>query len=285
MPKKDKQYTIGIDIGGTKISAVLFDGVKVIADDKLASPKDSLDHFMVMINALIEPLLEKAKKDKVKVKGIGLGIPGPINYKEKKVLICNNLHLIDGIKLGKLLEQKVNLPVKMDHDTNCMLRAEMKLGVGQKYKNAYCVTISTGVGGTWWYNGKIYKGAHGGAGEPGEMIINFEAGITLEQAYHKLTQANPAILATEAYRGDTLAEKVFEEVGRDLGIAFANIVNILDPEVIIVFGGAIQSSDLFLPAVKKSMREYIHSPESKKIKLLKSKLGEHAGAIGAALLV
>ena len=117
------------------------------------------------------------------------------------------------------------------------------------------------------------------------MVIDFESGVGLEEAYHKLTQSNPASLAEEAYRGDVLAEKMFEEVGRDLGIAFANIVNLIDPEVIIVGGGVVESSDLFLPKIKKTMREHIFSPEAKKIKILKSKLGENAGAIGAALLI
>lgn len=285
MPKFNKQYTIGVDIGGTKMSAVLFDSEKVIADYKLATPRDTLEHFMIMLNALIEPLIDRARKDKIKIKGIGLGIPGPIDYKERKVLVCNNVHIIDGVKLADQLEKKVFLPVKMDHDTNCFLRAEMKIGAGQKFSNVCGVIVGTGIGSAWWFNNKIYQGFFGGAGELCEMVIDFESGITLEQAYHKLTQGNPATLAEEAYRGDILAEKTFNEIGRDLGIAFANIVNIIDPEAIIIGGGAVESSDLFLPKVKKVMREYIHSPEAKKIKLLKGKLGEHAGAIGAALLV
>jgi len=285
MSKNIKTYSIGIDIGGTKMSAVLFDGEKMIADYKLATPKDTLEHFMIMLKALVEPLMEKAKNDKIKIKGIGLGAAGVIDYKKSKMLKSPNIPIIDSVKLADQLEAKVNLPVKMDNDTNCFLRAEVKLGAGQKYNNAYGIIIGTGIGGAWWNNNRIYQGAHGGAGEPGEMIIDFESGIGLEQAYHKLTQGNPATLAEEAYRGDVLAEKTFEEVGRDLGIAFANIVNLIDPEAIIVGGGVVESSDLFLPKVKKVMRQYIHSPEAKKIKLLKGKLGEHAGAIGAALLV
>ena len=285
MPKDTKIYTIGIDIGGTKMSAVLFDGEKVIADYKLATPKDNIDHFMIMLNALVEPLIEKAKENKVKIIGIGLGVPGPVNYKERKVSVCNNVLIIAGVKIADQLQTKTGLPVEVDNDTKCFVRAEALAGAGQKYSNIYGVIIGTGIGGAWWHREKIYQGAHGGAGEFNKMVIDFESGVGLEEAYHKLTQSNPASLAEEAYRGDVLAEKMFEEVGRDLGIAFANIVNLIDPEVIIVGGGVVESSDLFLPKIKKTMREYIFSPEAKKIKILKSKLGENAGAIGAALLV
>jgi len=285
MAKSDKNYTIGIDIGGTKMNAVLFNGQKVVADYKLATPKDNLEHFMVILNALIEPLMERAKKDKVKVKGIGLGIAGAHDYKERKVEKSPNMPLVNGVKLADQLEAKVGLPVKMDNDANCFLRAEAKIGAGQKYNNIYGMIIGTGIGGAWWFNNEIYRGSHGGAGEPGHTIIEASLSIDLEQTYQRLTQNNPASLADEAYRGDTLAEKAFAEVGRDLGIAFANIVNLVDPEVIIIGGGVIESSDLFLSEVKKTMRQFIFSPGSKKVKVIKSKLGEHAGAIGAAMLI
>ncbi|MEA3464138.1 MAG: ROK family protein [Patescibacteria group bacterium] len=285
MPKTTKQYAIGIDIGGTKMSAVLFDGEKVAADYKLATPQDTSEHFLIMLNALIEPLIDRARKDKIKIKGIGLGVPGPVDYKEKKISVCNNVPIIAGVKIANQLQIKVGLPVEIDNDTNCFLRAEALIGAGQKYGNIYGVIIGTGIGGAWWHNSEIYQGAHGGAGEFNKMVINFETAVGLEEAYHKLTQGNPAGLAEETYQRDILAEKIFEEIGRDLGIAFANIVNLIDSEVIIVGGGVVESSDLFLPKVKKIMREYIYSPEAKKIKILKGKIGERAGAIGAALLV
>jgi len=283
---KIKTYAIGIDIGGTKMSAVLFDGEKTIADYRLATPKDDFEHFLIMLNALIEPLLDKASKNKVKVRGLGLGVAGVLDCQEKKVLKSPNLPLLDGVKIVQELETKINLPVSLDNDTNCFLRAEMKLGAGQKYNNVYGIIIGTGIGGGWWINNEIYQGSHGGAGEPGRIIINFTEPIDLEQAYHKLSQNNPASLADEAYKGDILAQKSFEEIGRYLGMAFANIVNLVDPEAIIVGGGVVESSDLFLASIKKVMREYIMSAEAKKrIKIIKGKVGEQAGAIGAALLI
>lgn len=267
------------------MKAVLFDGAKVIMDYELATPRDTLDHIMVMLGALVEPLFDKARQDKVKVKGIGLSIPGVHDYKAKKILVYRNVPVLNGVKLAEMMQKKFGLPVEMDNDANCFLRAEMKIGAGKKYNNAYGITLGTGIGGGWWFNNEIYQGVRGGAGEPGEMVIDAASGIRLEQAYQKLTQNNPASMAEEAYRGDVLAEKVYKEIGYSFGIAFSNIVNIVDPEAIIIGGRVVESSDLFFPEIKKAMREYIHHPESKKIKIIKSKLGKDAGAIGAALLI
>lgn len=280
-----KDYTIGIDIGGTKMAAVLFDGTRVLSDFVLATPKDNIEHFIIMILALIEPLIEQAKNDKRKIAGIGVGVAGVLNYEEGRVLGSPNIPIIDGLKLAAKLEERINLPIFLDNDANCFVRAEAELGVGKNNKNIYGMIIGTGIGGGWYVNNEVYRGPHGGAGEPGEMVINFDSGMRLEEAYHKLTQSNPASIAEEAYRGDMLSQKTFEEVGKYLGIAAANIVNILDPELIVIGGGVVESSDLFLSEAKKAMKEYIYSSESKKIKIVKGKMGKDAGAIGAALLV
>ncbi len=286
MVKKNLVYSIGIDIGGTKMAAVLFDGEKVIADYSLATPKDNLKHMLVMIKALIEPLEEKAKKMKVRIKGIGLGVAGIIDYQKGKILESPNINYLNGVKLGEEISNMMEMPVMIDNDGNCFLRAEVKLGGAKKFNSVYGIVIGTGIGGAWWYKDDIYRAVHGGSGEPGEMIVEFSNGYKLEPAYHKLTQNNPGNLAEEAYRGDQLAQKAFEEVGEMLGVALANIVNILAPEAIIIGGGVAISSDLFLSVAKKVMRENVASTELKKrIRILRSKLGANAGSIGASLLV
>ncbi|MDD4271216.1 MAG: ROK family protein [Patescibacteria group bacterium] len=286
MNKPNKNYTIGVDIGGTKMSAVLFDGQVVIADYTLATPKDNLEHFMIMLKALIEPLQDKAKANGGIIKGMGVGVPGMLNYKENKIVEAPNVPLLNGLKLPDSLSAKLGIEqIKIDNDGHCFLRAEMKFGAGKRYGNVFSVTIGTGFGGGWWYRGEIYNGAHGGATEFSWLTVDFKEGIRLEEAYRKLTQSNPANLAEEAYRGDVLAQKSYNELGHYFGISLANVVNIIDPELIIVGGSVVESDDLFLPQAKKIMRKYIKSPEAKTIKIVKGKLGANAGAIGAALLV
>lgn len=280
-----KKYTIGIDIGGTNMKAILWNGEKIIMDYSLGTPKDNIKHLIIMLRALIAPLIEKANGDNYKVKGIGLSVAGIHDFKNKKIDHSPNIEILNGSKIGELLSKEIKLPVKMDNDANCFIRAEAKIGIAQKFNNCYGIIISTGIGGAWWLNKKVYRGSHGVAGEPGGMIADFTDMVKLEDAYHKLNQNNSLNLATEAYRGDILAKRAYEEIGKLLGVSLANIANIIDPEAFILNGGTLESSDLFLSELKKEMKLHLSSPAKNNIKILKSKLGKDAGAIGAALLI
>lgn len=282
---KNKEYRIGIDIGGTKMAAVLWDGKKVIDEYTLATPKENLDQLLVMLKALMDPLFERARKDKRNVVAVGLGVPAVLDSKRETCLGAPNLKFVEGVKLAEVLSKQIGLPVAMDNDVNCFTRAEMLFGAGEGYDNGYGLTIGTGIGGAWHFGGQIYSGAHGGGGEPGEMIIEFSSKMILEEAYHKLTQNNPANLAEEAFRGDVLADKIFQELGDMMGKAIANIINLIDPQIIILGGGVMESGELFFNRVKKTAKEHIFSSEAKKeIKIVRSKLGVRAGAIGAGVL-
>lgn len=278
------EYTIGIDIGGTNMRAVLFNGEKVIESFTLSTPENSLDKFYSFLKALVDPLAEKAKQDKKKIGGIGLGIAGMHDLNKGKIVKSPNIPYLNEVGICSYVEKKFSLPVKLDNDTNCFLRAEAKFGAGAKFKNVFGITLGTGIGGAWWLNNKIYRGSHGGAGEVGHTLIYFPQREELEEAYHRLTNNNPSELAEQAYRGEETAEKAFKETGEYLGVACANIVNLIDPEAIIVGGGVVQASDLFLPTTKKTMAENIANPLSKNTKMLKTKMGNNASAIGGALL-
>lgn len=284
MAKPNKKYSIGIDVGGTKITAVLVQDEKVIADSTLGTPQDTLDHFLIMVKAVIEPLLETAKKEKIKISAIGMGIPGMISIKGDKILKCPNLPILNGVNLPALFKRKFGLNVIMDNDAACFVRAEAQLGAGKNYKNVYGLTIGTGIGGGWWLNNNVHKCSFGGGSEPGHMILNYNNDLDWEKAYHNITDRNPKNIAKRAFMGDQRAEKIFEEVGQVFGVGFANIVNIIGPEIIVIGGGVSESSGLFLEEAKKTMEQLIINPAGKKTKLVKAKLGQLAGAIGASLL-
>jgi len=134
----------------------------------------------------------------------------------------------------------------MDNDSECFLRAEATLGSAAKYKNIYAYGRHRASAAAWWINGDIYYGAHGFS-EPGRMIVDFKEQTTLEAAYHKLTQNNPFNLAMENYRGDNLARRAFEEIGDFLGLACANIINLLDPEAIVSAAAVMARPIYFCP--------------------------------------
>jgi len=286
-PSAPSGYRLGVDIGGSKLKAVLINRNNQVIDDYLlATPKDSLNHLLIMIKAVIEPLMDRAAKDQILIDSLGVGIAGIIDDDRQKILYSPNLGIVDNVKLLERLRDDFawTWPMMMDNDANCFTRGEALLGAGANLENVYGITIGTGIGGGWWYNGEIYTGANGAANEPGAMLIDLDNKITLEQAYQKLTQNNARLLAQEAYEGDTLAEKSFAELGAYLGLAFANIVNLIDPSVIVVGGGAALASELFLGEAKRTMEDHIASPRSVKSKIANAKLGENAGAIGAAML-
>ena len=287
MKKSNAQYTIGLDIGGTNMRAVLYDGAKAVTDDSLGTPQDNLNHFLIMIKALVDPMLEKAGESKAKVSGVGIGIPGEIEKKTGKLFGAPNLPIIENVPMiADKISAMIGLPVFLDNDANVFLRGEVAAGAAKEFKSVYALTIGTGIGGAWWVNGGIFASAYGGANEPGHMMIDSASGLDFERSFQKLTQNNPGQLAEETYRGDLLGEKAFEEFGRSLGFVMANIVNIIDPEAFVLGGSVIKSSNLFLPMAKKVMKEHIiFDPSARQVKVMKSKLGPLAGAIGAALLV
>jgi len=285
MAENNKKYTIGIDVGGTKINAVLFDGEKALMYYMLATPKDNLEHFLIMLKAVVAPLVEKTHEIKANVAEIGIGIAGVFDSGGRKMLNSPNIPIINNVNLAERIEKIIGLPVRIDNDAKCFVRAEALLGAGKNYQNVYGLIIGTGIGGGWWLNGQVYQGAHRGASEVDAMIIDSATGLNVEQSYHKIMQNNPGKVAQEAIIGDPLAEQAYDELGRQIGITLANIANIIDPEIFILGGGASASADLFLAKAKKEMSSHINSTEAaKKIKVVKSKLGANAGAIGAALL-
>ena len=275
------KYRIGVDIGGTKMCAILLANDRVIGEYTLATPTDDLNKFLVILGALLEPLFEQAKKDKIKISGIGIGIPAAIN--NGKVMFAPNVPCLEGVKIVELLHEKFDkkYQIEIENDANCFTLGEARLGAGKNKANIYGVIIGTGIGCGIFKDNKLDINSH----ELGSMVIDLREKLTIEQAYHRLTQNNPKLLAEEAYQGDELATKLFEELGQVLGIGIANVINLIDPEIVIIGGSASQSSELFLREIKKTVSELNVVQDKGEPKIVISKLGKLAGAIGAALLI
>jgi len=283
----NKKYIIGIDIGGTKISAALFKDDKILKSVKIKTPQKSRREFLNKLGVLIsEVILELA--DKKEISGIGCGVAGAIDLGKGIILNAPNIKILNGFNIKKWLERKFSCEVRIDNDSRSFLRAEYLFGAGRGYKNIVGMTFGTGIGGGIIMNGEMVYGINGSAGEVGHMIINLKedfeslAGI---KGLRRLGFTDSLKTYQLAKLGDKKAKKAFEELGRYLGVGLANIINILDPEVIVIGGGLSGAYKFFLPAAKRTMAKFIFSPESrKKVKILIGKLGENAGTIGAAAL-
>jgi len=297
--KKPQNLIIGIDIGGTKVKLVLMRGSKVLEEDRyLLKSFKTPRQFLATLVAHIEMLIKDYSK--YRIKGIGIGLPGVLSIDRRKVIVPPNLSIIKNIDFIKILKSSLNLPVRLENDANAMALGEMIWGAGQGRESMVLLSLGTGVGGGIIYRRgrkvQLLTGHQGAAGELGHMIINFN-GVEgrsrlkgeLEQYasakfIRRRSSKHPLVVQQEALAGQKTALKIYEDLGYYLGFGLANIVNIFDPEVIVLSGGISEAYKLFIKSARQTMRDNILSPKSINIPVLKSKLKDRAGAMGAAAL-
>jgi len=252
-------YFVGLDIGGTKIRGIIFDAKnrQVKKEITTKTPKNK-KHF---INQLEKVVLE-LKKTK-KIKGIGLGLPGIVNYTTGVLVKAPNLPFLNGWNAKKAF-RKFRVPVRVDNDSRCFLLGEYLAGAAKGRKNIIGVTFGTGIGGGIIVDGKIYRGANNGAGEFGHMVM--ESGKSFEELG---------------------AKKAFLKYGdrsEVIGIGVANLINSFNPDIIVLGGGGIVSGKVKLNKIRKTAKKFVKSPPAVNTPIVKGKLGDLAQAIGAALL-
>lgn len=251
---------LGIDIGGSQIKILVLDanGKKRKGALTIKTPKRRR-RFLKVLGGAVKAIVAGGN-----ITGIGVGVPGIIDPKKGTLVSAPNMPFLNGWNVKNFF-RKFRVPVRADNDSRCFLRAEARYGVGRGFKQIAVLTIGTGVGGGLFIDGRVYFGKHSGAGEFGHMVVN--RGKTLEQLAGK---------------------KAFEKHGdrsEIVGIGVANIVNAFDPEIIILGGGGIFQKTLRIPKIRAVAKQHIMSPAGKRVRIVRGKLGEYAGAIGAALLV
>jgi len=301
------KYAIGIDIGGTKISVTLGTSQgKILIRKKImtrlhAGSKTCLKEILAAIQALFREF-KLTSKD---ILGIGIGAPGAVNSKTGVLPRSPNLAGWAGMPIVRILRNKFKLPVYIANDANAAAFGELVFGAGRKMQNIIYVTVSTGVGGGLIMNGKLYEGAGFVAGEIGHMSIvpegrlckcgrrgcleMYASGTAIARFYNEakkkqLTGAKEVGFA--AASGDRTAIQSYEKAAYYLGIGLANLMNILNPEVIVVGGGVLKSS---LPSYWKkvlvSAKQHAWPEAFRTTKILKSPLLGHSGDLGALALV
>lgn len=307
--KRGFRFILAADVGGTNIRTALVDPqgmvLTVIKRPTLAQKgKDS------MIERLVRMLEDTAKKYGTrleKVEGIGVGFPGPLDAKKGVVFSPPNLVGWFHVPLKGILEKKLGRPVVIENDANAAALGEYWKGAGRGAKSLVCLTLGTGVGGGIVLDGRVWHGAKGIAGEIGHMTVIrggrrcncgnrgcLEAyassrGIIArmqELLMREKTRRDEKItmerIGALAKAGDRQARRTVEDTGVILGIAIANIANILNPEVVVLGGGVSNLGDRLFDPIKEEVKKRALPEAVEGLRIVKAQLGDNAGVIGAA---
>lgn len=308
---------IGFDLGGTKMNAMLFDDAFEVKGRRRKKSRGSegVDSGVERITASIAKLLEEGQTTKESLRGIGVGCPGPLELEEGVILESPNLGW-KNVPLKKILEKEFGCPVYLCNDVDAGVFGEYQFGAAQGARTALGVFPGTGIGGAMVYEGKIFRGKTGSCLEIGHVPVIANGAVCgcgrrgcLETVASRLSMS--AEIAKAAYRGQApyilrvagtdlanirsgtikeaidAGDKVVEEILRDgaqqLGNVLAGAVNLLAPDIIVLGGGLVEAlPKLFLDEVGKAVAKQIMPSYAKSYELKIAKLGDDAGAMGAA---
>ena len=288
--KAKRGFYAGIDLGGTKILTVIEDAERnVLAKTKI--PTEATRGVGVVMDNIAESLEISCKDAGLSTKGlmgVGIGVPGPVNYEKGLVYECPNLAGWKNIEVKKLLEERWNVPVKVENDARVAGLAETRLGAAKGFRHVFYITVSTGIGSAIIIDGKIYHGADGAAGEFGRMRLLdgsvFEtgfAGPAIERLFGNPTSAIKELVV----KGDPGAKNALAYLTCGIGTFLANIVTLLNPQIIVLGGGVSQIGGIFIDPIRKKVAESAFSIGAETVKIVPAALRTDSGAIGAVELL
>ncbi len=304
----DSPLTIGVDFGGTTVKiAVVYQSH--ILDLAPPIPTQEFDGPVALMDAMVK-VIGELRGHHPAVAAVGVGMPGFVNFERGSVYNLTNVPGWESVPLRRILEDRIDLPVVVDNDANCMAFAEWRCGAGRGFQHVVFVALGTGVGGAIIANGQMIRGAFHGAGEVGQTSIAFngrrghygnlgaleeyvgncEIAENARDAYaaagiaKTLDQCAPAALAAAAHRDDPIALAQWEEIGRWLATAMMNCCWLLNPEALVIGGGVARAGDLLFDPFKKHLFAQLSAPFADHLMVLPAVFGHEAGIIGAAAL-
>ncbi len=314
-----KRYVIGVDIGGTHTKVALLDlGGRILYKMDFSTKSKKSNHLLDAVASEVLNILKEKGIQKRDVLGLGSGLPGLVDFKKGLVFSLTNIPHWKNVGLKRILEKKLRLPVFVDNDVKVMALAEMKYGAGRGYKDAVCLTLGTGVGGAVIIDGVLYRGSSLVAGEIGHMPINengpqcncgsfgcLEAyvgrehflnkvrkrledapdSVTMKLADGNLFLVTPELLEKAARKGDKIAKGAWSEMGIHIGNALAGVINLLNPQIIIIGGGMAEVGNMLFDSIRSAAKRKSMKMQARAVKIVKAMLGNDAGVIGAAEIV
>lgn len=267
-----------------------------------------------IVCAIVEAAEEcrQAVKAQGMVLGVAAAVPGTVNVEKGIILKAPNVPSLNGFRISATLKDELNLPCFLENDANAATVGESWLGASKDVLNSILVTLGTGVGGGIIIDGKVLRGADGTAGEIGHICVEpfgvpcgcgsrgcleqYASATAIVRLTRELENQYPKsdlreksrLSALEIYdagkQGDELALEVFRQQGFYLGIVLAGLINILNPDVIVIGGGAAAGWDLFIPPTLEQIHGRAYQEPAERAKLVLAKCGDDAGILGAARL-
>ncbi len=313
-------YVVGIDIGGTKLATVVADKDGNILQ-KVRKPTESKKgphHAVQLLLEMVNELLDIAGLRREDISGIGVSCGGPLDTKTGIIYSPPNLPGWDALPLKKMIESEFHTPTVVENDANASALAEARFGGGRGYDYVLYMTMSTGIGGGIVANGKIYHGANDSAGEVGHQILLPDGPLCGCGQYGCLEalcsgpaiarraqeaigdQSHTKILALAdghidhvrsehvlqaARDGDALAIALVEETAYYMGWGIANLVNILNPQIVLLGTIAVAAGDLLLDPIRRTVTEMAMQRPLETVKIMPAELGDAIGDLAAISLV
>jgi glucokinase len=306
---------IGVDLGGTKLLAGTVDARLNVHHRAYRSARG--DDLAAVVDTVVDAIQEARDASEEEVQAVGIGIPSLID--RTRGVAVTTVHLpIDDVPFGDLVGERLGLPVFLDNDANAAMLAEHRYGAAQGARDAVMLTIGTGIGGGLIVNGELARGAVGAAAELGHMVVDIDgppcsgacpnhgcleavaSGTALAREGLRVARAAPGsalgralaagheitgMLVTElAHDGDVAARDVLALIGTRLGVGIANVVNIFNPEVVVVGGGVIAAGDLLLAPAREVVLQRALAPSRDIVRIVPARFGAESGMLGAATL-
>ena len=305
---------LGIDIGGTKtIVAIADSNGDIIAQERISTPRE---HGPAVVLAHIKSTACKLiEHNSAVIRAIGIGCGGPLDVERGIIYTAPNLPGWENLHLAGYFSEAFGAPVFLDNDVTLAALGEARRGAGKSVDHFAYINLGTGVGGGIIIDGKIYRGC-GNAGEFGHQIIipdgprctcerkgcleSLVSGTSIARRAREFLAENQDSLIlryadsvenvrTEhlvqaARDGDDLALQIWRDTGKYLGIGLANVINILNPRKVIVGGGVMNASDLFLNTTQQTVDECAMTQLAKDAEIIPAALGGQAGIVGAVYL-
>lgn len=309
MSKISNNYVLAADVGGTNTRMAVVNGNGDILTllKKSTHCKEGRDAMIKFIVSFARETIEKSKLSKEEICGMGIGFPGPLNAEAGTIFNPPNLNGWNNVPLGEILEKELKVPVAIENDANAAALGEWWKGAGSGTGSLFCITLGTGVGGGFIIDGKVWHGASSMAGEIGHTTVirdgikctcgNIGCLETYACSGGILKRVNDALernsnslqpltdlkqVGQMVMQGNEIVLNVIKETGAILGIAIANIANLLNPEMIVLFGGVTNLGEHLVEPLEEEVNRRAFKKATESLRIELSQLGDNSGVLGAA---